>query len=75
MKPAQTIGGAARATGAALARHGGPMLRDLIGIAGIGLAGYGTWLIYQPAGFIVAGAAMFGMSIVGTWRSLRGGAA
>lgn len=73
MKLAQTLGAAARVTGIALARHGGPMLRDLIGIAGICLAGYGTWLIYQPAGFIVAGAAMFGMSIVGTWRSLRGG--
>lgn len=74
MTLAQTFRGAARSTGLGLARHAGPALRDLIGIAGIGLAGYGTWLIYQPAGFIVAGGAMFALSVIGTWRSMRGGA-
>lgn len=30
-------------------------LLDLIGLIAIGLISYGTWLIYEPAAFIVAG--------------------
>ena len=30
-------------------------LIDLIGLAAIALISYGTWLIYEPAAFIVAG--------------------
>lgn len=29
---------------------------DLAGMGGLGAISYGAWLIYQPAGFIVAGA-------------------
>lgn len=28
---------------------------DLVGLTGAGLIAYGAWLIYQPAGFLVAG--------------------
>jgi hypothetical protein len=31
-------------------------MRDIIGTGGGGLIVYGAWLVYQPAGFIVAGA-------------------
>ncbi len=39
------------------------LLRDATGLAGIGLVAYGSWLIYQPAGFIVAG----GLMLAGVW--------
>ncbi len=32
------------------------VIRDLAGLAGVGLISYGAWLIYAPAGFITAGA-------------------
>lgn len=28
---------------------------DAVGVVGAGLIAYGAWLIYQPAGFMVAG--------------------
>lgn len=31
------------------------LLRDLIALAGAGSVAYGTWLIFEPAGFIVGG--------------------
>jgi hypothetical protein len=31
------------------------IFRDAVGLFGVGLVSYGTWLIYEPAGFIVAG--------------------
>lgn len=39
--------------------------RDFIGLAGVGLVGYGSWLIYEPAGFIAAGVILAGVSIFG----------
>lgn len=30
-------------------------LRDLAGLAGVGLIAYGAWLVYPPAGFITGG--------------------
>lgn len=32
------------------------IIADLAGIAGAGLLSYGSWLSYEPAGFIVGGA-------------------
>ncbi len=29
--------------------------RDLAGLSGCGMVSYGAWLVYAPAGFIVAG--------------------
>lgn len=40
-----------------------PDLRDLIVFSGLGLAGYGAWLTYEPAGFIVAGVGLFYLGI------------
>jgi len=31
------------------------LVRDLAGLCGVGLVSYGAWMIYPPAGFIVAG--------------------
>jgi hypothetical protein len=31
------------------------LLRDGAGLAGAGLVAYGAWLVFPPAGFIVAG--------------------
>ena len=31
------------------------LLRELAGIAAVGLIAYGVWRIYEPAGFIVGG--------------------
>lgn len=38
------------------------LIRDLAGLCGVGLVSYGAWMIYPPAGFIVAGILL----IVGT---------
>lgn len=40
------------------------LLRDLTGLAGIGLITYGSWLIFHPAGFIVGGVLALGISIL-----------
>jgi len=45
-------------------------LREVIGIAGAALAGYGAWLHYPPAGFMVGGFVLIGLAVIGT---LRGG--
>ena len=31
------------------------LVRDLVGLCGVGLVSYGAWLINPPAGFITAG--------------------
>ncbi len=54
-------------------RRGTPMvsaqvLRELVGIAGGGLAGYGAWLHYQPAGYMVGGGLLVILAVVGTLR-------
>jgi hypothetical protein len=33
-----------------------PALEDVVGVAGAALISYGAWLVYRPAGFLVAGA-------------------
>ena len=39
--------------------------RDFIGLVGVGLVGYGAWLVYEPAGFIAAGAILAGVAVFG----------
>lgn len=46
----------------------GQAFREVFGIAGAGLAGYGAWLHYQPLGFAVGGALMVALAIVGTMK-------
>jgi hypothetical protein len=41
-----------------------PELRDLFVLGGLGLASYGTWLVFEPAGYILAGAGLF---FLGRW--------
>jgi hypothetical protein len=31
------------------------LVRDLVGLCGVGLVSYGAWMVYPPAGFITAG--------------------
>jgi hypothetical protein len=40
------------------------IVRDVIGLAGAALLAYGTWCIYRPAGYIVAGALLIAGSIL-----------
>ena len=46
------------------------VFREIMGTLGAGIAGYGAWLHYPPAGFMVGGGVLIGLAIVGT---LRGG--
>lgn len=46
-------------------------LRDVVGVAGVALLGYGLWLHYPPLGFIGAGTVMLGLAIAGTVRAQR----
>lgn len=39
----------------AVGRHMRDVVRDVTGLAGAGLVSYGAWMIYPPAGYIVAG--------------------
>ncbi|QPM89372.1 hypothetical protein [Pseudooceanicola algae] len=39
--------------------------RDIVGLIGVGLIGYGSWLVYEPAGFLTAGAVLAGVAIFG----------
>ena len=31
------------------------LMRDVVGLGGVGLVSYGAWMIYPPAGFIAGG--------------------
>jgi hypothetical protein len=45
------------------------LLRDALGLTGVGLIAYGAWLVYRPAGAIVLGA----MLVIGVVLTARGG--
>lgn len=40
-------------------------------LAGGGLLSYGSWLVYPPAGFLMGGALLFGLGVVGVISGLR----
>lgn len=44
-------------------------LRDAVGVAGAASIAYGSWLVYEPAGFIVGGS----LVLAGVAATLRGG--
>lgn len=46
-------------------------IRDLLAVSGTGLMGYGAWLAWPPAGFLVAGALLVCVWLLGTLRSGR----
>ncbi len=37
---------------------------DGVGVAGIVLISYGSWLIYKPAGFVVGGLLLMGVAVI-----------
>lgn len=39
--------------------------RDCIGVLGLSLVGYGSWLVFPPAGFVVPGAILCWVAIFG----------
>ena len=39
--------------------------RDIIALLGLGLLGYGSWLVFAPAGFIVPGAILSAVAVFG----------
>lgn len=47
----------------------GQTVREIIGVIGAGLAGYGAWLHYRPAGFIVAGGILVVIAAIGTLKA------
>ncbi len=42
-----------------------PDVYDVMGALGIGLIGYGSWLIYPPAGLIAPGLLLVALAIAG----------
>lgn len=44
------------------------VIRDVAGLAGMGLLGYGAWLYDPPLGFIVPGATLLLLAIAGAVR-------
>jgi hypothetical protein len=46
-------------------------VRDLTGLAAIGAISYGFWLIYQPLGFIAAGALVLWVVLAAAKGSAR----
>jgi len=44
-------------------------VHDVVGLIGAALMGVGAGLWWLPAGFMTAGAALFGLVIVTLWRS------
>ncbi|MEI9995105.1 MAG: hypothetical protein WDM91_10955 [Rhizomicrobium sp.] len=45
--------------------------RLVFGCVGIGLIGYGAWLVYRPAAFIITGALLLGIAVLGSIRAAR----
>lgn len=44
------------------------LARLIIASVGVALVGYGAWLHYAPLGFVLAGAMLFGVAVVGALR-------
>jgi hypothetical protein len=51
---------------AASAKAAPTVARDLVGLGGAGLISYGAWLMYPPAGFIVAGVLILAGILIAT---------
>ena len=39
------------------------LVQDGFAVLGVGLVSYGAWTVYPPAGFIVGGFMLFGLSV------------
>ncbi|SHF02100.1 hypothetical protein SAMN02745157_1456 [Kaistia soli DSM 19436] len=42
-----------------------PSVSDLVAIVGVGLIGFGAWLIFPPAGYIVVGSLLLAGAVLG----------
>ncbi len=40
------------------------LLRDVAGLAAVGLISYGAWLVYEPAGYITGGVLLLAGTLV-----------
>jgi len=47
-------------------------MRDAMVLAGAGLVSFGAWSAWRPAGYIVAGAFLLGIGLVGSLRARPG---
>lgn len=45
-----------------------PDLRDCVAGIGLGLLGYGLWLVFPPAAYIADGAVLVGLAVFGGRR-------
>jgi len=50
------VGERVRSATAKIAAVAPALIRDCLGLAAVGSMAFGAWQVYQPAGFIVAGA-------------------
>lgn len=48
------------------------VMTDIAGVGGVGLVGYGLWLVHPAALFIVGGLALVCVSVWWTWTKQRG---
>ena len=51
------------------------MIRDAAGLCGVAAISYGSWLVYEPAGFIVGGAIVLCVVLVSSFGQSRAVAA
>lgn len=49
------------------------VIRDLLGLVGVGATSYGAWLVYEPAGYIVGGVILTGVAAIGAFRPDKAG--
>lgn len=49
-------------------------LRDAAGVAGVASIAYGSWAIYEPAGFIIAGALVLMVAVASSLAAAKRGA-
>jgi hypothetical protein len=56
-------------TAGALLAAAPALARDVAGLVGVGFVGYGAWLAYPPAGYVVVGFAV----LAAVYLSARGG--
>ncbi|HTK34560.1 MAG TPA: hypothetical protein VL358_04630 [Caulobacteraceae bacterium] len=47
------------------------IIRSALAVVGVGLVGYGSWLAWPPAGFLLVGAMLLAASVYGTLQARR----
>ena len=62
------VAAGASSAAAALGRLLPDLIREVAGYGGVALLAYGAWMVYPPAGFIVAGALL----LIGSLLAVKG---